>query len=113
MVDDFEGQEPRSSGELWSEICSTLPQMGEEAAVDNNTEFGDSFQPALPVGVHLNGQSDGTNTSSSGAKWEPMEDSEIYIASLGTGIPHVSICLFLKLSVCNTAVCLPLGSINY
>lgn len=96
MVDDFEGQEPRSSGELWSEICSSLPQMGEEAAVDNNTEFGDSFQPALPVGVHLNGQSDGTNTSSCSARWEPMEDSEIYIASLGTDIPHVSICLFLN-----------------
>lgn len=80
MVDDFEGQEPRSSGELWSEICSSLPGVGEEVAVDNNTEFSDSFQPAQPI--HLNGHSNGTTTSSSGAQWEPMEDSEIYIASL-------------------------------
>lgn len=80
MVDDFEGQEPRSSGELWSEICSSLPEVGEEAAVDNNTEFSDSFQPAQPV--HHNGHFNGTNASSSGAQWEPMEDSEIYIASL-------------------------------
>lgn len=86
MVDDFESQEVRSSGELWSEICSGLPGVRAEAAPENNTEFKDSFQPAAQVGVQVNGQSNGTNSSSSGAKWEPMEDSEIYIASLGTGI---------------------------
>lgn len=83
MVDDFEGQEVRSSGELWSEICSSLPETGDEGAAENSTEFKDSFQPAVQVGVQeVNGQSNGTNTSSSSAKWEPMEDSEIYIASL-------------------------------
>lgn len=92
MVDDFEGQEPRSSGELWSEICSSLPGVGEEEAVDNNTEFSDSFQPAQPI--HLNGHFNGTNTSSSGAQWEPMEDSEVYIASLGTGNIRPSVCIF-------------------
>lgn len=85
MVDNFEGQEVRSSGELWSEICSSLPEVRDEAAIEN-TEFKDSFQPAAPVGVQVNVQN-GTNTSSSNAKWEPMEDSEIYIASLGTGSP--------------------------
>lgn len=79
MTDDFESQEVRSSGELWSEICSSLPEVQAEAAPENNTEFKDSFQPAAPV----NGQSNGTDISSSSAKWEPMEDSEIYIASLG------------------------------
>ncbi|XP_068194363.1 coiled-coil domain-containing protein 32 [Antennarius striatus] len=82
MVDDFEGQEARSSGELWSEICSSLPEVTEEAVPENDTEFTDSFQPAAPVGVHVNGHSNGTNTSCSGARWEPMEDSEVYIASL-------------------------------
>uniref|UniRef100_UPI0037E96298 coiled-coil domain-containing protein 32 n=1 Tax=Semicossyphus pulcher TaxID=241346 RepID=UPI0037E96298 len=82
MVDDFESQEVRSSGELWSEICSSLPEGRAEATPDNNTEFKDSFQPAAPVGVQVNGQTNGTNTNSSSAKWEPMEDSEIYIASL-------------------------------
>lgn len=84
MLDDFEGQEVRSSGELWSEICSSLPEVQEEAAVENNTEFRDSFEPAASVVPQVNGQSNGTHTSSSTAKWEPMEDSEIYIASLGT-----------------------------
>ncbi len=84
MVDDFEDQEVRSSGELWSEICSSLPEVQAEAAPENSRQFKDSFQPAAQVGVQLNGQSNGTNTSSSSSKWEPMEDSEIYIASLGT-----------------------------
>ena len=88
MIDDFESQEVRSSGELWTEICSSLPETQAEAAPEVNTEFKDSFQPAAQVGVEqeVNGQSNGTNTSSSGAKWEPMEDSEVYIASLGTGM---------------------------
>lgn len=79
MIDDFESQEIRTSGELWSQICSSLPEVQAEATPDNNTEFKDSFQPAAQV----NGQANGTNNSSSSVKWEPMEDSEIYIASLG------------------------------
>lgn len=85
MVDDFESQEVRSSGELWSEICSNLP----DGRAEGNSEFNDSFQPAAPaapVGVQINGQSNGTNTSAPAARWEPMEDSEMYIASLGTNI---------------------------
>lgn len=76
MVDDFEGKEVRSSGDLWSEICSGLPEVQAEAAPEN-TEFKDSFQPA-----GVNGQQNGRDTSSACAQWEPMEDSEIYIASL-------------------------------
>lgn len=84
MTDDFGSQEVRSSGELWSEICSSLPEVQEgEAAPENNTEFNDSFQPAAQDGVQVNGHSNGTDSSSPSAKWEPMEDSEIYIASLG------------------------------
>lgn len=79
MVDDFAVQEVRSSGELWSEICSSLPEVRDEASEEKKTEFKDCFQPAAPV----NGQWDRTNTSPTTAKWEPMEDSEIYIASLG------------------------------
>ncbi|XP_037602732.1 coiled-coil domain-containing protein 32 [Sebastes umbrosus] len=82
MIDDFESQDVvRSSGELWTEICSSLPEGQAEATPEINTEFRDSFQPAEQVGggVQVNGLSNGTNTN---AKWEPMEDSEIYIASL-------------------------------
>lgn len=82
MIDDFENQEVRSSGDLWSEICSNLPEGQAEISPDNNTDFKDSFEPAAPVSVQVNGQSNGTNSSSSAARWEPMEDSEMYIASL-------------------------------
>ncbi|XP_058472175.1 coiled-coil domain-containing protein 32 isoform X2 [Solea solea] len=79
MTDDFERQDARSSGELWTEICSSLP----EAVPENNTEFRDSFQPTEQVEVVVSGQNNGTHiSSSSDDKWEPMEDSEIYIASL-------------------------------
>ncbi|XP_023147258.2 coiled-coil domain-containing protein 32 [Amphiprion ocellaris] len=82
MIDDFESQEVRSSGELWTEICSSLPEVRAEEAPENNTEFKDSFHPAAQVGVQVNRQANGTDTTSSSAKWEPMEDSEIYIATL-------------------------------
>lgn len=87
MIDDFENQEVRSSGELWSEICSSLPEVQTEEAPENNTEFKDSFHPAAQV--HVNGQANGTNTSASSAKWEPMEDSEIYIASLESRLKKI------------------------
>ncbi|XP_028995645.1 coiled-coil domain-containing protein 32 [Betta splendens] len=74
MIDDFESQEMRSSGELWSQICSSLPEM---QAPENNADFKDSFQPETQ-GAQVNS----TNITSPGAKWEPMEDSEVYIASL-------------------------------
>ncbi|XP_020775022.1 coiled-coil domain-containing protein 32 [Boleophthalmus pectinirostris] len=79
MVDDFEDGDVRSSGELWSEICSSLPQAQTGTAAEGKSDFGDSFQPRA---VQVNGQTHGASTCSSGAKWEPMEDSEMYIASL-------------------------------
>lgn len=83
MIDDFESQEVRSSGELWSEICSSLPEV---QAPENNVNFKDSFQPETQVGPQVNGQSNGTTTGCPSAKWEPMEDSEVYIASLGIAL---------------------------
>ncbi|XP_054653418.1 coiled-coil domain-containing protein 32 [Dunckerocampus dactyliophorus] len=84
MIDDFERQEVRTSGELWSQICGpSQPEMQTETSSDHNTEFQDSFQPEAPVGAQVHGQSNGTsNTNSTSTKWEPMEDSETYIASL-------------------------------
>lgn len=89
MVDDFAVQEVRSSGELWSEICSSLPEVREEPSEEKNTEFKDSFQPAAPVGEQVSGRCAEADTTSTSAKWEPMEDSDIYIASLGTRTLHL------------------------
>uniref|UniRef100_A0A1A8DLQ6 Chromosome 15 open reading frame 57 n=1 Tax=Nothobranchius kadleci TaxID=1051664 RepID=A0A1A8DLQ6_NOTKA len=83
MIDDFENQEVRSSGELWSEVCSSLPEVQSEAAAENSTDFTDSFHPATQDDeVQANGRLNGTSTSASSANWEPMEDSDVYIASL-------------------------------
>ncbi|XP_077395561.1 coiled-coil domain-containing protein 32 [Festucalex cinctus] len=81
MIDDFEKQEVRSSGELWSQICGpSLPEMQVQTSSENSSDFHDSFQP---VGGQGNGQSSGAHTAAfSSAQWEPMEDSETYIASL-------------------------------
>lgn len=100
MVDDFEGREARSSRELWTEICSSLPEVRAEAAPERDAEFTDSFQPAAQV--HVNGQSNGTDARSPSALWEPMEDSETYIASLGTDVPSapfLTLGLMLRLSL--------------
>ncbi|KAJ8288547.1 hypothetical protein COCON_G00012060 [Conger conger] len=67
MIDGFGTQEARSSGELWSEICSGLPLHTTEN--EEPAEFKDSFQPQL-------------QESSQENKWEPMDDSDVYIASL-------------------------------
>ncbi|XP_029569982.1 coiled-coil domain-containing protein 32 [Salmo trutta] len=90
MIEDFESHETRSSGELWSEICSSLPDVQEEAQGqegDDATLFTDSFQPSQ-VGNGL--QSIGMSTSSSShSVWEPMEDSDVYIASLENRLKRI------------------------
>ncbi|XP_013869613.1 coiled-coil domain-containing protein 32 [Austrofundulus limnaeus] len=83
MIDDFENQEVRSSGELWSEICSSLPEVRSETAPEQNPDdFTDSFRPGTQR-QGLQGKNGPVNgTSSPRTTWEPMEDSEVYIASL-------------------------------
>lgn len=72
MVDGFETQESRSCEELWSEICSGLPTHTAEN--EEPAEFRDSFRPQLQEGAQGN--------IANGTPWEPLEDSEVYIASL-------------------------------
>uniref|UniRef100_W5NC02 Coiled-coil domain containing 32 n=2 Tax=Lepisosteus oculatus TaxID=7918 RepID=W5NC02_LEPOC len=79
MIDSLETQRPRSSGDLWSEICSGLP--GHEAGGQAGAEFTDSFEPQ----PHENLQhpvANGTEDAPSPSAWAPMADSEVYIASL-------------------------------
>lgn len=77
MIDDFESKGVRSSGELWSEICSNLPEPQDGQA--ENAQFTDSFQPS----AQNNTQANENHSDSTFSPWEPMADSEIYIASLG------------------------------
>lgn len=78
MIDDFESKGVRSSGELWSEICSNLPEP--QDGQTENAQFTDSFQPSAQNSIQVNGN----HSNSTFSPWEPMADSEIYIASLGT-----------------------------
>ncbi|XP_028847775.1 coiled-coil domain-containing protein 32 [Denticeps clupeoides] len=77
MVDEFENHQARSSGDLWSEICSTLPDA-REAGQDGSEQFTDCFQPSAEDST----QSHGDPARSTFSPWEPMADSEVYIASL-------------------------------
>uniref|UniRef100_A0A8C7FV78 Coiled-coil domain containing 32 n=1 Tax=Oncorhynchus kisutch TaxID=8019 RepID=A0A8C7FV78_ONCKI len=92
MIDDFESHKARSSRDLWSEICWSLPdvQVQEEdqgQGEDNAALFKDSFQPSH-VGNDL--QSNGMSMSfSSHSVWEPMEDSDVYIASLENRLKRI------------------------
>lgn len=104
MIEDFENQEEevRSSGELWSEICSSLPEVQSETGPEEDTtDFTDSFRPATQQGAQSNGQANGTRTSSPRAEWKPMEDSEVYIAGLGMPLVSVFPCP-LKDSITNS-----------
>lgn len=82
MIDSLESRLARSSGELWSEICSGLP------APEGEGVFADSFQPQQ---ASLSDSSSGVLNSS---PWAPMADSEVYLASLGE-----CVCVFIHGSV--------------
>ncbi|KAI4900410.1 hypothetical protein NFI96_017785 [Prochilodus magdalenae] len=82
MIEDSDNFETRSSGDLWSEICSNLPEPGEQGP--NDGQFTDSFQPQS--------QESSQNSSSSSAafsQWEPMADSDVYIASLENRLKRI------------------------
>lgn len=121
MVDDFDNQEVRSSGELWTEICSGLPGVPTETAAENDAEFRDSFYPESLGGDHQNGLTNGTScSSSSSATWKPMEDSDIYIASLGPCLSFSFFlsfflthgCKYISLHLVSEYVCFPLTSLS-
>ncbi|KAG5265548.1 hypothetical protein AALO_G00243700 [Alosa alosa] len=84
MIDDFESKGARSSGELWSEICSNLPKTQEEGQ-DEKAQFTDSFQPSAQNGT----QGNGICSMSAFSPWEPMADSDIYIASLENRLKRI------------------------
>lgn len=85
MIEDSESElEPRSSGELWSEICSNLPEPEEQGA--GNGQFTDSFQPSTQ---ETSQTSFTTTPRSTLSPWEPMADSEVYIASLENRLKRI------------------------
>ncbi|XP_028677828.2 coiled-coil domain-containing protein 32 [Erpetoichthys calabaricus] len=89
MIDSFDSCGVQSSGDLWAQICSTLPSTNNDAGSTEEV-FTDSFQPE-PILSVCEGQVENGHpqTSTSMASfnmfqntWAPMPDSEVYIASL-------------------------------
>uniref|UniRef100_A0A8C5UV85 Coiled-coil domain containing 32 n=1 Tax=Microcebus murinus TaxID=30608 RepID=A0A8C5UV85_MICMU len=79
----FEGVDctsTRSSRDLWAEICSCLPNPDQEDGASN--AFSDSFVDSYP-------ESEGQRGAAAFAvelpikPWAPLQDSEMYLASLG------------------------------
>lgn len=83
MIEDSEELETRSSGDLWSEICSSLPDPEEQGPSDG--QFTDSFQPP----TQETNQTNFTSPTSTFSPWEPMADSEVYIASLENRLKRI------------------------
>lgn len=79
MIDDFETHVVRSSGDLWSEVCSSMPQPQEL----HDGQFTDSFQPSSQESSQPNSPRASINP------WEPMADSEVYIASLENRLKRI------------------------
>nr|XP_012621883.1 uncharacterized protein C15orf57 homolog isoform X2 [Microcebus murinus]XP_020141535.1 uncharacterized protein C15orf57 homolog isoform X2 [Microcebus murinus] len=78
----FEGVDctsTRSSRDLWAEICSCLPNPDQEDGASN--AFSDSFVDSYP-------ESEGQRGAAAFAvelpikPWAPLQDSEMYLASL-------------------------------
>ncbi|XP_016119768.1 uncharacterized protein C15orf57-like [Sinocyclocheilus grahami] len=79
MIDDFESHAVRSTGDLWSEVCSSLPEPQEQ----DGGQFTDSFEPSSPGNPQTN------SPRAFFCPWEPMADSEVYIASLENRLKRI------------------------
>ncbi|KAF4797619.1 hypothetical protein TURU_072869 [Turdus rufiventris] len=74
MIESVDSVVTRSSEDLWAEICSCLPHAEHKDAGD---AFTDSFTDSIA-------QESGSGGSSQPAlkPWAPLNDSEVYLASL-------------------------------
>lgn len=81
----------RSSRELWADICAALP--GAEQAADAREAFADSFAGAGGSGGSP-AEAPGGPTRAPPKPWAPLQDSAVYLASLGEcASPPVPKCL--------------------
>ena len=80
MFESVDSTTTRSGPDLWAEICSCLPHPDQEDGASN--AFSDSFMDSYPVGT---GQREAPHFPEQPAikPWAPLQDSEVYLASLG------------------------------
>ncbi|XP_048188562.1 coiled-coil domain-containing protein 32 [Perognathus longimembris pacificus] len=70
---------PRSGRDLWAEICSCLPDPAQDDEAAN--AFSDSFVDSCPTGEEWR-QTSGFEAQPAVKPWAPLQDSEVYLASL-------------------------------
>ncbi|KFQ66576.1 Uncharacterized protein C15orf57, partial [Phaethon lepturus] len=78
MIESVDSVVSRSSEDLWAEICSCLPRPDQKDASD---AFTDSFMDSYADGGSQGGGSDGSAQTNL-KPWAPLNDSEVYLASL-------------------------------
>lgn len=78
MFENVDSTATESGRDLWSEICSCLPNADQE---DVSNAFSDSFVDSYPV-CKDQGQAADFAVQSAIKPWAPLQDSEVYLASL-------------------------------
>lgn len=80
MFESIDSTTTRSGPDLWAEICSCLPHPDQQDSASN--AFSDSFMDSYPAGT---GQREAPHLEAQPAvkPWAPLQDSEVYLASLG------------------------------
>lgn len=79
MIESVDAAVARSSEDLWAEICSCLPRPELQ---DDSDAFTDSFTDAYADGASQSNVSGGSSQTNL-KPWAPLNDSEVYLASLG------------------------------
>ncbi|NXJ67976.1 CCD32 protein, partial [Rostratula benghalensis] len=78
MIESVDSVVARSGEDLWAEICSCLPHPQQKDTTDT---FTDSFTDAYTEGGSQ-GRGPDASSQSSPKPWAPLNDSEVYLASL-------------------------------
>lgn len=79
MIESVDSAVTRSGEDLWAEICSCLPRPEHKDAGD---AFTDSF-----LDSYAEGSGPGGSSQPALKPWAPLNDSEVYLASLGECLP--------------------------
>ncbi|NXX79990.1 CCD32 protein, partial [Urocolius indicus] len=78
MLENVDSVVARSSEDLWAEICALLPHPDQKDASD---AFTDSFADCYVAG-ESQGSASGGSSQATAKPWAPLNDSEVYLASL-------------------------------
>lgn len=100
MIESVDSVVTRPSEDLWAEICLCLPHPEQKDASD---AFTDSFMDSYADGGSQ-GSGSGGSSQANPKPWAPLNDSEVYLASLGEcwvrlPLPHLLRCLMTAMAL--------------